>query len=76
MKVRIGIADSDRVIELDVEDPAAYEREIETAFAGDSALLWFEDAKRRRIGVPRQRVAFVEIETETDRAAVGFGPGA
>jgi hypothetical protein len=26
--------------------------------------------------VPRQRVAFVEIETQADRAAVGFAPGA
>jgi hypothetical protein len=76
MKVRIGIADSDRVIELEVEDPATYERDLEAAFSGESALLWFEDAKHRRIGVPRQRVAFVEIETQADRAAVGFAPGA
>lgn len=74
MRVRIGIAESDRVVELDVDDPAAYEREIEEAFSGDSALIWFEDAKKRRVGVPRQRIAFVEIETQSELPSVGFAP--
>lgn len=73
MKVRIGIADTDRVVELEVGDPAAFEASVEAAYAGASSLLWFEDTRQRRVGVPRERLAFVEIETEPERHAVGFG---
>lgn len=74
VKVRIGIAESDRVVELEVADPGAYEKEIEAAFAGDSALIWLDDSKKRRVGIPRQRIAFVEIETQAELPSVGFAP--
>lgn len=73
MKVRIGIAETDRVVEIEVDDPAAFEASVEAAYAGSTSLLWFEDTFRRRVGVPRERLAFVEIETESDRHRVGFG---
>ncbi len=73
MKVRIGIAETDRVVEIEVDDPAAFEASVEKAHAGSTSLLWFEDTRHRRIGVPRERLAYVEIETETDRHTVGFG---
>lgn len=74
MKVRIGVADSSHVIELEVDDPSDFEASLEATYAGDTALLWFEDVKRRRVGLPRDRIAYVEVETEEDRAAVGFSP--
>ncbi len=74
MKVRIGIADTDRVIELETDDPTEYERSVEEAFAGATALLWFEDSKGRRVGVPRERIAFVEVETQPEEPSVGFAP--
>ena len=76
MKVRIGIADAERVVELEVDDAKAFERTVEESFAGETSLLWFEDTKRRRVGIPRERVAYVEIETADDRQSVGFAPGA
>ena len=75
MKVRIGIADAERVVELEVDDAEAFERTVEESFAGETSLLWFEDTKRRRVGIPRERVAFVEIESADDRQSVGFAPG-
>lgn len=73
MNVRIGIADTGKVVELDVDDPAAFERSMDEAFAGDKAMLWFEDSKKRRVGIPRNRIGFVEIEQEGARVPVGFG---
>jgi hypothetical protein len=75
VKVRIGIAESNKVIEFDVDDPAAFEKSIEAAHTGNLALLWFNDSRKRRVGIPRDRVSYVEIETVEDRQAVGFGPG-
>lgn len=74
MKVRIGIAETDRIIELEVEDPKEFEASVEEAFSADGSLLWFEDTKRRRVGIPRRRIAFIEIETEAERQSVGFSP--
>lgn len=73
MKVRIGIAEANRVVELDVDDPTAFEQGLEAAFTAGTPLLWFEDAKGRRVGIPREKVAFVEVERETERP-VGFSP--
>ena len=74
MKVRIGIADTDRVIELETDDPTEYEKSVEEAFSGSTALLWFEDAKGHRVGVPRERIAYVEVETKAEQPSVGFAP--
>lgn len=72
MNVRIGIAETNKVVELDVDDPAAFEESLEAAFTADTALLWFEDAKKRRVGIPRDRFGFVEIDQSGNRQAVGF----
>lgn len=74
MKVRIGIAESSKVIELDVTDGGEFESSFSDAMASDVALVWVEDSKRRRVGIPAARVAYVEIETDEARTSVGFGP--
>ena len=74
MKVRIGIADTNKVIELEVDEPAEFESMVEESYSSDSSLLWFEDEKQRRIGIPRERLGYVEIETDGGRRSVGFGP--
>lgn len=74
MKVRIGIAESQRVVELEVDDPTAFEASVEESYAGDTSLLWFEDTKHRRVGIPRERISYIEIETLSETSAVGFAP--
>ena len=73
MRVRIGIGDTSREIELDVADADALITEIEAAFDEDMAMLWFTDVGERRIGVPIPRIAYVEIEPE-QKVSVGFTP--
>jgi hypothetical protein len=72
VNVRIGIAETNKVIEFDVDDPAGFEDSLEKAFAADTALLWFEDSKQRRVGVPRDRFGFVEVDLVGNRTTVGF----
>lgn len=74
MKVRIGIAETNKVVEFDVDDPAAFEESVEATYSGESSLLWFEDSRKRRVGIPRERLGFVEIETDADNRSVGFAP--
>ncbi len=72
MKVKIGIAESSRVVEMEVDDVDAFEKMLEKEFTTGSGLVWVEDTKDRRVGIPSQRIAFVEIDTERERP-VGFG---
>ena len=73
MQIRIGIADSGREIELEVDDADALIAEVEQAVAGSAAMIWLTDTKGHRFGVPSSRVAYVQIEAD-ERASVGFGP--
>ena len=73
MRVRIGIGDTSREVELEVSDTEALIAEIQTAFDEGEAMLWFTDVGDRRIGVPVPRIAYVEVEPE-QRVSVGFTP--
>lgn len=75
MEVRIGVLHTAREIELDLGDDADADKlakEVETALAGGEGMLWLVDRRGRRVGVPAQRLAYVEIGTSGDRR-VGFG---
>jgi len=73
VRVRIGIGDTSREIELDVADADALIVEIGEAFEDEKSILWFTDVGDRRIGVPTTRIAYVEVEPE-QRVSVGFTP--
>jgi hypothetical protein len=75
MEVRIGVLHSPKELELEVEGPP---EGVESAFAealkADDGVLWLTDTKGRRVGVPAERVAYVEIEADHLAKRVGFGP--
>lgn len=73
MKVRIGIAESSKVVELEVDDAAGFEEAFTARLSSDAAFVWVEDSKKRRVGIPRDKVSYVEIETDDSQPAVGFG---
>lgn len=75
MEVRIGVLHTAREIELDLGDDADADKvskQIETAIASGEGVLWLTDRRGRRVGVPAQRLAYVEIGPSGDRR-VGFG---
>jgi hypothetical protein len=74
MEVRIGVVHTPKELNLEVEGSAEdIAKAVEKALADDDGILWL-DSKGRRIGVPAERVAYVEIETDADTKRVGFGP--
>lgn len=73
MKVRIGIANTDKLIEIEVDDAKSFRKEMEKAIEGNG-LGWFTDARGRSVGIPARNVAFIEIEDTEDSPAVGFAP--
>ena len=73
MKVRLGILNTDKLIELDVDDAKAFKKDIEKAVE-EGGLGWFTDSRGRSVGVPVQNLAFVEIEDSDESTTVGFAP--
>lgn len=74
MKVRIGISTTDKLLEIEVDDPDAFQKEMERAVS-DGGLGWFTDSKGRTVGIPARSVAFIEIEDSGGQRTVGFTPG-
>ena len=74
MRARIGIADTNKVVEIDIDDLEAFQAEVERGVA-DGGVVWFTDIKSRTVGIPSRGLAFVEIYTEGVGPAVGFAPG-
>ena len=49
--------------------------DIKAAMAGDNSMLWFTDRRGRRVGVPTQKLAYVEIGSTGGDRRVGFSAG-
>lgn len=73
MKVRIGIANTDKLIEIEVDDAKSFKKEIEKAVE-QGGLGWFTDSKGRTVGIPARNLAFIEIEEAEGERTVGFAP--
>ncbi|MEU0084048.1 DUF3107 domain-containing protein [Streptomyces sp. NPDC054802] len=73
MEVKIGVQHAPREIVLESEQSAEeVERAVADALAGKAQLLSLTDEKGRKVLVPSDRLAYVEIG-ETTARRVGFG---
>ena len=76
MDVRIGVLHSPKELSLEVDGTAAeVESSVNDVLAGKGGVLWLTDVSGRRVGVPAERVVYVEIEADGATKRVGFGPG-
>ena len=48
---------------------------VEAALKGGAPVIWLTDKKGRRVGVPSDKVAYIEVAEEDTAKRVGFGPG-
>ena len=75
MDVRIGITQTTK--ELDIEMPEDTDAEtvkadVASALA-DQATLWLTDRQGRQVGVPSEKIAYIEIGRPDDGRRIGFG---
>lgn len=74
MEIRIGVLHTPKEIALEVEQSAEeVKAAVAAALADDDGMLWLSDTRGRTIGVPAERIAYVEIETDAGGRKVGFG---
>lgn len=78
MDLRIGVTHSPRelAVELDGEtDRDSLREQVEAAVGSDGGVLWLVDRKGREIGVPADKIAYVEVGAPGDDHRIGFGAG-
>lgn len=73
VEVKIGVQHAPREIVIESRQSAdEVQKAVETALGGTSNMLSLEDEHGRRVLVPSDRVAYVEIGEQAGRK-VGFG---
>ena len=76
MEVRIGVVHTPKELTLELDASLdEVKKSIEKALADDDGVLWLTDSRGRIVGVPSERVAYVEIEADGETRRVGFGRG-
>ena len=74
MEVKIGVVYTPHEMIVDTDDDATtVSSAIDSVFSNGDAIFWLTDTKGRRIGVPTDKIAYVEIGSDVADRHVGFG---
>jgi len=74
MEVRIGVVYSARELTVDTDDSVdVISAAVESALSNGDSILWLTDTKGRRVGVPTDKIAYVEVAADAGGRKVGFG---
>ena len=72
MEVKIGVQNANRELVLDSpESTDAVEKAVSQALTGDAGILVLSDSKGRKVLVPTDKLAYVEIGSPSS-GQVGF----
>ena len=74
MEVRIGVVHTPKelILESDAEADTVL-KTIEDAVAAGASFVWLEDGKGRKLGIPADKIAYVEFTSDDPSRKVGFG---
>jgi hypothetical protein len=74
MEIRIGVVHTPKEIALELDGSVDdVKKTIAKALSDDDGVLWLTDKQGREIGIPSERVAYVEVEPDGAAKRVGFG---
>ena len=75
MDVRIGVTQSPKELSIELPEDASQatvKADIAKALA-KGEMLWITDKKGRQVGVPADKIAYVEVGHPDDDRKIGFG---
>ena len=75
MDVRSGVTYTGTELDIDLGDDAEADEVqgmVDAALTGESPVLWLTDKKGRRLGVPTDKIAYVEIGSSDAERRIGF----
>ena len=75
MDVRIGVTQSPRELSVELADDTdrdSLRSSIDAALSGQVSTLWLTDRRGQSVGVPVDKVAYVEVGGDSSERRVGF----
>lgn len=73
MDVRIGVTHAPKELNLEIDGtPEEVAQQVETAMGANGGFLWLTDRRGTRVGVPLDKLAYLEIEGVDHDRHVGF----
>jgi hypothetical protein len=74
MEVKLGVTDNPKELEVDVnQSPDEVAKTVEDAISsGSGGVLWLTDSRGRRVGIPADKLAYIELGEENPKKGVGF----
>lgn len=73
MDVSISVQSTHHEIRLELDaSPEDFRKQLESAYASAEKLLWLTDTRGRQVGVPLDKLGYIEIQAESTKK-VGFG---
>jgi hypothetical protein len=75
VEVRIGVIYTAKEIEVEVTDETDRDElvsGVEASVAQGTGMLWLTDRRGRKVGVPVDKLAYVDIGAEAGERRVGF----
>ncbi len=73
MEVKLGVIYSQKELDIETDQsPDEVAKAVEHALNDRAQVLWLVDSTGRRIGIPVDKLAYVEIGEENAAKRVGF----
>ena len=74
MELRIGVVHTPKELTVELDGTAdEVVGMIDAAMADGTPMVWLTDTKGRRVGVPADKIAYVEVDEDGANKRVGFG---
>ena len=77
MDLRIGVTNAPKEITVELADDTdvdALRADVDRVIGGEEvAMLWLTDVRGRQVGVPADRIAYVDVGAAGSDNPVGFG---
>lgn len=73
--MRIGVTYSPREIDIELGDDVDREElkaRVDSVLGVDNKVLWVTDRKGREVGVPSDKITFVELGSSSEARPMGF----
>ena len=75
MDLRIGIAHMQKEINLEMADDfdlSSFKSNLEEASKNETSIVWLTDVNGREVGIPGNKIGYVEIGIQDSGRTVGF----
>jgi hypothetical protein len=74
MELRIGVVHTPKELSLDLDGSAdEIVATFDAALKDGARIVWVTDVRGRRVGIPADKIGYVELDEDGSSKHVGFG---